>query len=515
MDLVHRNLIYDHIFNHKFNINKNIKLSENEKQMDITITDKRVVRELIASSTQKRLTLTFLKAKEMMNEGSFGSIYSYKNDEFNTYIILKKEKMGQGYESKISKTLRKNQCDIIRSIPLGDYILMPKADGTIHGLMNKNILAGKSINYHKKFALSVGNEILEQIKCLNRVNYKYIYTDIHLANIFYTHNSDDTLRIQLGDFGSMLPPVSEIYSFTMCPAEYLNREIDFFEGNMCKFNTFRPANASNADKMEISKLLSFLIGIFLLYLIVGRGGGRGLWGGHRWGDLFHSEKYDKYIELLDTYYLGTKKKILGNLIAKDPNDRPDLRKMTLMEYIDSKSGPSSGEEEERKRKIRELRARHQGPTSRSRSRSRSRSTSPKTSQTKVKSTTPSSGRKTLMGDPTGPGGKDPTVVYTKPHTMARVLPKRFPLSEWLKAKGHHDKYGLIRSNMPSSVMDKLNREELYEFYKKYIPEELINELIDEQYPKIKSGATSKRKKRNRKRKKSRNRSRKRKKSSKK
>ena len=46
-------------------------------------------------------------------------------------------------------------------------------------------------------------------------------------------------------------------------------------------------------------------------------------------------------------------------------------------------------------------------------------------------------------------------------------------------------------------MDKLNREELYEFYKKYIPEELINELIDEQYPDIKSGATSKRKKRNR------------------
>jgi hypothetical protein len=66
--------------------------------------------------------------------------------------------------------------------------------------------------------------------------------------------------------------------------------------------------------------------------------------------------------------------------------------------------------------------------------------------------------------------------------------------------------------MTSGVMDKLNREELYEFYKKYIPEELIDELIDEQYPDIKSGATSKRKKRNRKRKKSRNRSRKRKKS---
>jgi len=500
--------------------------------MEIKITDKGLVNKLLGE--RKKHILNFKRDRKMMNEGAFGRIYSYFNEEFKIKIIMKEEKGGV-VEAKISKKLRKNQCDIIRSIPYEDYILMPEADGTINDLMWKNIGdASKSDTYHKKFALSIGNEILEQIKCLNRVDSKYIYTDLHLANIFYTNNDDGTIKIQLGDFGSMVDiHDSGLYTFTMCPAEYLNPNRAMGESNMCYGNTFRHADA---DPMEISKILSFLIGICLLYLIVEDDNGRGkyLHGGYRWGDLYNSDKYDKYIKKLDRYYLGTKKKILGNLIAKDPNDRPDLRKMTLMDYIDSKkfdlSEESEGDQEERIGKINELRERVEremittkisprtkprsprtkprSPRTKSRSpRTKSSSPRPKPS-TRTKPISRTNTGETKMGIWYQPSPR-PKPLERKPDFVPLPPDYSFSLKDWLLLRGLEDKYSAIRSEKNAGQLYAMSREELLIFFKKHgIPSGMDVELVGEILGK--TGQVSKRKKRKKRKRKSRRKSRKRK-----
>ena len=203
------------------------------------------------------------------------------------------------------------------------YIMKP-LDGDLEQIFDNNTPIPKQfIPLNNEFnKLQIAESIRKQILCIYKVNPKFIYTDMKLANVLYCQIPDEQnyqIRIHLGDLGGAAYDSDGEYTSTYPP----------FEHNRISFFKIEPD--------EVNQILSWSIGI-LLFSIIGKPATNKL------------NRYMKYIEtskrvdgkknfdnesklqskinkMMDNYYQTNPSAKL--YLSFNPKERPDIYKSII------------------------------------------------------------------------------------------------------------------------------------------------------------------------------------------
>jgi len=190
-----------------------------------------------------------LSFKKILGKGAYGVVYLLTNESMGQTAEITVKTMFENDEYKISKDLIKSNCDILRvkmikpevsikSSPKSSIIsslkISPKTkssmrmsptSSTENSPENSPIISslngysafmepasGSLYDYKKKLSneqiLDIGNQILEQLRCLYNLKptNRYVYTDLKSKNVLYYDCGDEQnskkLKVQLGDLGS-------------------------------------------------------------------------------------------------------------------------------------------------------------------------------------------------------------------------------------------------------------------------------------------------------------------------
>ena len=198
-----------------------------------------------------------LSFKKILGEGAYGIVYLLTNESMGQIAEITVKTMSENDEYQISKDLMKSNCDILRvkmiepevsiesstkSSIISSIKMSPKTKISSKSLtksLKKSSIrmspenspenspinyslngysafmepaSGSLYDYKKKLSneqiLDIGNQILEQLRCLYNLKStdRYVYTDLKSKNVLYYDCGDKEnskkLKVQLGDLGS-------------------------------------------------------------------------------------------------------------------------------------------------------------------------------------------------------------------------------------------------------------------------------------------------------------------------
>jgi hypothetical protein len=89
--------------------------------------------------------------------------------------------------------------------------IMPRLHGNLHDLKT---LLQTSGSMDIPQAVRITESVRQQVSCLIRKNKMFVYTDMKPANIMYTMDAKNKIKIYMGDLGSLVPDLNEEYLLT-------------------------------------------------------------------------------------------------------------------------------------------------------------------------------------------------------------------------------------------------------------------------------------------------------------
>lgn len=195
--------------------------------------------------------------------GSFGVVFKYLNKEGKGFALKAIRVEGDNFEHdlEIIKFLRKHPdssvCSdyYIKSVKVGEYIIMPLVEGDITELKDS------LINQHIYIIIKT---IIAELYCLFKLG--LVHLDIKLANVFYYVNKG-TLKILLGDVGGIqtigtLKRTKKLVPLpTYCPIEFL---LDSFRNDSYGYYPYTDENNMLIDIENIGKILSWQVGSLIV-----------------------------------------------------------------------------------------------------------------------------------------------------------------------------------------------------------------------------------------------------------
>ena len=241
---------FDTIYNKNVNININI-----------TTIDKNIIIKNIDDLGEVNFTI-----EKHIGYGTFSNVYKVIDTNLNIVAGLKVEKLIEPdiSEKDISELLNQSSCNLLKVKYIGkttsklNVYLMELADGDLRNLPVFYIDNPENTKITLNFYRNIVEEIRKQmVFLLKKSDYKYVYTDIKLANILYKCINENTIRIFLGDLGSAVPIQDNYYIATYPPWEYINSEEKSQEKGVLKL--------SNQQDKEYT--ISWMLGILLLSFV--------------------------------------------------------------------------------------------------------------------------------------------------------------------------------------------------------------------------------------------------------
>ena len=163
--------------------------------------------------------------KTKIASGASGTVYEIKQGPYSFTVKQFQNKEEEKKELKILEILLKTQpilCNVVNSHIITyknkKFIVMDRYDGSLYELLEKPSI---SRNVSLKTNLDIFKQILHDVYCLYTNN--LYYTDLKLENILYKITGKSTLKISLGDIGSICNKEIKPCGITHYPPEFVDQ----------------------------------------------------------------------------------------------------------------------------------------------------------------------------------------------------------------------------------------------------------------------------------------------------